>query len=189
VHVEENESTDADLLGRLADGDQSALAVLFDRHATAVTRYAWAIASSRMDVEEVVQDTFVTAWRKAGEITIAESSLLPWLLVTCRFLALNLNRRQARTRADVLPDEQTTDLAGLGGARSDADAAREELRWVLDEIERLEPIDRRVCEMCLVEGMPYADAAKALGLTVGAVKQRVSRSRARLRKAVTVDEN
>ncbi|MGR0221711.1 RNA polymerase sigma factor [Agromyces sp. ZXT2-6] len=69
--MEENEGTDADLLGRLADGDQGALAVLFDRHAAAVTRYAWALASSRMDVEEIVQDTFVTAWRRAGEITIA----------------------------------------------------------------------------------------------------------------------
>jgi DNA-directed RNA polymerase specialized sigma24 family protein len=143
VAVNEGTGTDAELLQRLASGDQRALSVAFDRHAAAVTRYAWAIAPSRMDVEEIVQDTFVTAWRRAGEITIADTSLLPWLLVTCRHLAFNQNRRQARNRADALPDEHTTDLAGLGGARSDADAAREELRWVLDEIERLPGPQRR----------------------------------------------
>lgn len=70
----------------------------------------------------------------------------------------------------------------------EAESARDDLRWVLDEIERLEPIDRSVCELCLVDGVPYAEAAKQLGLSVGAVKQRVSRSRARLKKAVTLDE-
>ena len=84
--------TDADLLERLASGDQRALSVVFDRHAAAVTRYARAIAASRMDVEEILQDTFVTMWRKAAAITIAETSLLPWLLVTCK----NLGRNAAR---------------------------------------------------------------------------------------------
>ena len=105
--MEEDEGTDADLVRRVAGGDQRALAVVFDRHAASVTRYAWAIAPSRMDVEE---------------------------------------------------------------------------------IERLEPTDRRVCELCLIDGMPYADTAKLLNLSVGAIKQRVSRSRARLKKAVTLDE-
>jgi RNA polymerase sigma-70 factor (ECF subfamily) len=45
-----------------------------------------------------------------------------------------------------------------------------------------------VCELCLVDGLPYGEAAEQLGLSVGAVKQRVSRSRARLKKAVTLDE-
>ena len=179
--------TDADLLERLASGDQRALSVVFDRHAAAVTRYAWAIAASRMDVEEIVQDTFVTMWRKAAEITIAETSLLPWLLVTCKNLGRNAARKAARHEADEL-DETLTSPADAVRDHHDAEAARDDLRWVLGEIERLDPIDRSVSELCLIDGMPYTEAAKQLGLSVGAVKQRVSRSRARLRKAVTVDE-
>ncbi|WP_022894662.1 RNA polymerase sigma factor [Agromyces subbeticus] len=185
--MDENEGTDADLLTRLASGDQTALSIVFDRHAAAVTRYAWAIAPSRMDVEEIVQDTFVTVWRKAGEITIAETSLLPWLLVTCRYLALNVMRKAARNHADEL-DENIAGGSNAVREHHDAEATSEDLRWVLDEIERLDPIDRRVCELCLVEGLPYAEAAQQLGISVGAVKQRVSRSRARLKKAVTLDE-
>lgn len=187
--MDQSEGTDADLLRRLGDGDERALSIVFDRHATAVTRYAWALAPSRMDVEEIVQDTFVTVWRRAPEITIPDVSLLPWLLVTCRNLALNVARKGARNQADALPDESSTDLLALRGVHRDAEEARDRLRWVLDEIDRLEPIDRRVCELCLVDGLPYVEAAGVLGISVGAVKQRVSRSRARLRKAVTVDEN
>lgn len=182
----ESNGTDAELLERLASGDQQAMAVVFDRHAPAVTRYAWAIAPSRMDVEEIVQDTFLTAWRKAAEIVIAETSLLPWLLVTCRNFGMNAVRRAARDRADRFDDDAYR--ADALREHQDAEMAREDLRWVLDEIERLEPIDRQVCELCLVDGLTYAEAAEQLGLSVGAVKQRVSRSRARLKKAVTLDE-
>jgi RNA polymerase sigma factor (sigma-70 family) len=185
--VDESEGTDADLLRRLAGGDQTALSIVFDRHAAAVTRYAWAIATSRMDVEEIVQDTFVTVWRKAAEITIADTSLLPWLLVTCRYLALNAVRKAARNQADEL-DENLAAGSNAVRVHHDAEAANEDLRWVLAEIEQLDPVDRQVCELCLVEGLPYAEAAQQLGLSVGAVKQRVSRSRARLKKAVTLDE-
>ncbi|WP_136709590.1 RNA polymerase sigma factor [Agromyces sp. H66] len=185
--MDESGGTDADLLERLAVGDQRALSVVFDRHAPAVTRYAWAIATSRMDVEELVQDTFVTMWRRSSEITIAEASLLPWLLVTCRNLGRNAARRAARHQADEL-DETSTNRGDALRDYHEAESARDDLRWVLDEIERLDPIDRRICEMCLIDGAPYAEAAKQLGLSVGAVKQRVSRSRARLKKAVTLDE-
>jgi RNA polymerase sigma factor (sigma-70 family) len=185
--VDESDGTDAELLERLASGDQRALAVVFDRHAPAVTRYAWAIAPSRMDVEEIVQDTFLTVWRKAAGILIAETSLLPWLLVTCRNFGMNAVRKAARNQAEQF-DDDAAHRADVVRDHHDAEAAREDLRWVLDEIERLEPIDRQVCELCLVDGLPYAEAAERLDLSVGAVKQRVSRSRARLKKAVTLDE-
>jgi RNA polymerase sigma factor (sigma-70 family) len=185
--VDESDGTDAELLERLASGDQRALAVVFDRHAPAVTRYAWAIAPSRMDVEEIVQDTFLTVWRKAAEILIAEASLLPWLLVTCRNFGMNAIRKAARNQAEQFDDDLTLP-ADVVRDHHDAETAREDLRWVLDEIERLEPIDRQVCELCLVDGLPYADAAERLDLSIGAIKQRVSRSRARLKKAVTLDE-
>ncbi len=185
--MSESRGSDADLLERLAGGDHGALSIVFDRHAPAVTRYAWAIASSRMDVEEIVQDTFVTVWRRAAEIAIPETSLLPWLLVTCRNLGRNAARKAARHQADEL-DELRADAAEAMREHRDAEAARDELRWVLDAIEQLDPTDRRVCELCLVDGMSYAEAAQLLGLSVGAVKQRVSRSRARLKKAVSLDE-
>ncbi|ARC56796.1 ECF RNA polymerase sigma factor SigE [Frondihabitans sp. 762G35] len=171
--------TDADLALRTAMGDHDALSTLFDRYVAVLTRYAWAIAARREDVEEIVQDTFVTLWSKAGTFELANESLLPWLLVVCRNHSLNSLRRVERSRSDELPDDLP--------ARADDSAAKDQLRWVRDEIEALSPLDRRVSELCLLEGRSYAEAGEILGLSVGAVTQRVSRSRNRLKKAVTRD--
>ena len=179
--MDEDEVSDAELVDRSARGDKGALATLLRRHSAAVTRYAWAVVDSRPDVEEVVQDTFLTLWRKAATITVPDRSVLPWLLTTCRYLAQNLARSRAKHSADELPDD-------LVAPESDADA-RDRLRWVMEEIERLSPLDRRVCELCLLEGRSYAQAADEIGISVGAVRQRVSRSRMRLRKAAIDDEN
>ena len=127
--MDETDGTDAELLERLASGDQRAMAVVFDRHAPAVTRYAWAIAPSRMDVEEIVQDTFLTVWRKAAEIMIAEASLLPWLLVTCRNFGMNAGRkRRPRSRAEQFDDDAPQRGADVVREHHDAEAARDDLR-------------------------------------------------------------
>lgn len=177
------QASDNDLALLVALGDKDALAAVMDRYAATVTRYAWAIALTKQDVEEVVQDTFLTLWSKAGSFQLADESLLPWLLVVCRNHSLNNVRRSARSRTSELPDELADELP----AREEEARARERLRWVRDEIDALAPIDRRVCELCLLEGRSYAEAAQILGISVGAVTQRVLRSRNRLKKAVTTD--
>ena len=176
-----DDDSDAELVSGLAAGDKRALAVLLRRHSPSVTRYAWALVASQSDVEEVVQDTFVTCWRKADGIVLPDSSVLPWLLTTCRYLALNLNRARVRHATDELPDDVPI-------FDHDVDA-RDRLRWVMGEIDKLSSLDRRVCELCLIDGRSYADAAIETGISVGAVRQRVSRSRARLRKAAIDNEN
>ena len=116
---------------------------------------------------------------RSRRIRLIDDSVLPWLLVTCRNHARNLARKRARNRPVPLPDEMSV---------SEESGAREQLRWVMDEIQRLDPVDQRVCELCLIEGRPYKEAAAMLGTSVGAIKQRVARSRARLRKVVIDDE-
>jgi RNA polymerase sigma factor (sigma-70 family) len=173
------DTEDGRLLALTAQGDQRALSALYDKYAPAVSRYAWALASDRHDVEEILQDTFVTLWSSAKRIDLVEASLLPWLLVTCRNHAMNLLRKRKRHQAVPLGDNLVD---------RDGSDAREQLRWVMEEIGRLDPVDQRVCELCLLEGRPYKEVAVALGTSVGAIKQRVARSRARLRKMVIDDE-
>jgi RNA polymerase sigma factor (sigma-70 family) len=168
------------LLQRLRSGDERALTAIFDLHAPAVTRYAWALAAHRSDAEEIVQDTFVSLWRSAPRIRLFSPSLLPWLLVTCRNHGSNARRKRAR--------QGTIELAeGTRAAALDTEAP-DSFRWVRSEIAKLDPIDQRVCELCLIEGRSYREVAKLLGTSEGAIKQRVFRTRSRLRKAVLQNE-
>ncbi len=131
-------------------------------------RYAWAVVESRPDVEEAVQDTFLTLWQRAVTLELPADTMLPWLLVVCRNHALNTGRKQARRRGVELPEELP--------APDDHAEAAERLRWVRDAIAALPETDRRICELCLLDGHSYAEAAEMLGLSVGAVTQRVARS-------------
>jgi RNA polymerase sigma-70 factor (ECF subfamily) len=180
---------DRDLAQQLAHGSQAAFAELFERHSAAVFRYAWALVDHRGDEDDVVQDTFLVAWRRRRSLPDAiaalpaaePASLLPWLLTTCRFSALNQNRRRRRERADELTD--ASPLGALRALAAEREESRATLAWVRDELAALGPIERRLCELTLIEGRAYDDAARELGLTPAAARKRVQRVRERLRLA------
>lgn len=164
--MDDETADDAALLRRLAGGDRAALADAFDRFAPTLTRYAWALADTPEDAAGLVQDTFLTLWQQADALALPTGRLLPWLLTACR------DHSSDRLRGEV----------------RDSDTA-EQLRWVQDEIATLPDTDRRICELCLLQGHSYAEAAQLLGLSVSAATQPPPRSRRRPRKAVTNDEH
>jgi RNA polymerase sigma factor (sigma-70 family) len=163
---------DADLLAAIRAGERTAFDACYERHAPTLARYAWSRLGARDLVEEVLQETFLTAWRKRTDMRIVDESLLPWLMVVCRNHVNNLQRRRARDRSAPL----TTDIAEP--ERGD------ELRWIDAELRKLSSMDQAVCRLCLIDGMTYAQAAAVLGSTPGAVGKRLERARARLRVAL-----
>ncbi|MFB2584662.1 RNA polymerase sigma factor [Herbiconiux liukaitaii] len=169
-------ATDAELLGLSAEGSELAFSTFYDRHSHAVLRYAIRTSVQPSDAQELLQLTFITAWQKAAAVRIAEDSALPWLLVTCRNHALNLERSRRRRRTVSLHE-----LAELPAASAEADT---DLRDLLDELDRLSESDRELCRLCLIEGYTYKEAAEHLGVSVGAVAKRLERARIRLRKAL-----
>lgn len=123
--MDRSREPDAELVRAAGNGDRAAGVALFDRYVATVTRYAWALVPSRQDVEEVVQDTFVTLWRRAGTVELPDESILPWLLVVSRNHAANLRRSHRRHQGDDLPDDLP--------ATVEDDDARDRLRWVSTE--------------------------------------------------------
>lgn len=165
-------STDADLLALSAAGSDAAFADLFDRHYPAVYRYARRIVRDETDAADATQSTFITAWSRIRSVRLIGDSALPWLLSTCRFVVLNQLRARKR-RGEV---ELTDAVATVTG-----DPAHPMVAWALTEIARLGAIDRQACELTLINGLSYKEAAERLGTTAGAVAKRVERSRTRLK--------
>ncbi|WP_258378418.1 RNA polymerase sigma factor [Curtobacterium sp. MCPF17_051] len=69
--------TDEGLVRAMAQGDTGALARAFDRYAATLTRYAWALVDNRSDVEEIVQDAFLTLWQRAATLELPADTVLP----------------------------------------------------------------------------------------------------------------
>jgi RNA polymerase sigma factor (sigma-70 family) len=163
---------DGTLVLSLRAGDRPSFLALYRRHAATILRYAWRLADDSGDAEDLVQEVFATLWAKRRTITLAGDSLLPWLLVTCRNHGANLVRKKAKTRTVALSEDR------VDAPQSDA---VDDLRWIHDEIDSLGPLDQRICQLCLLEGVPYRQAAAQLGITANGVAKRVERIRKHLR--------
>jgi len=177
----EHEQSDRALLRDVISGSIAGFDKLYERHATPVTRYAWGLASTRESAQELVQDTFVTLWRKSDKIDLVGESLLPWLLVTTKNFAANQRRSELRAARVV--------TALMKQQPNQADTSKNDMvQWVLEAINALPPIDREVCVLCLLQGFTYREAGRQLNLTESAVGKRLERSRAAIREVRTNEQ-
>lgn len=179
IPIDADEPFDIDFLTACVAGDVVAFTQLYRRHASVILRYAWSHVTARELAEELLQETFVTAWEKRKRATIVDESLLPWLLVICRNHLRNQTRREHRRASATVP------LADVEvGAAADPYGRHDEFVWIREEFDRLSEIDKQVCRLCLIDGYTYEEAAKLTALSPGAVGKRLQRIRSRLRHAV-----
>lgn len=168
---------DTSLLTLARAGRQDAFGCLFDRHVAAVYWQAYQVVRDRTEAEDITQDTFVTAWRRLADITIVDRSVLPWLMVTARYTAMNAARRRVRLQAVPLDTEPPGSEHPPEQQLEDAD-----VRAAIDAaVARLSDVDRRLFDLCVDGDLTYEQAAAEVGVTHAAVRNRVSRLRARLR--------
>lgn len=167
---------DHELLARAASGDRSAFAQLYDRHVRPVYWQVYGVLRDEREAEDATQDVFVTMWNKIRTITLVDESVLPWLLVTARYTALNAHRSRQRRRSTALDAE----LADGSAVEDEVEAGL--VRAEIDKATAaLSPIDRRLYELCVAGDHTYEMAARELGVSHAVVRNRISRLRARLR--------
>lgn len=168
---------DAELLAAMAACERDALRVLYDRHAPwLVVRLARRCADAGV-VDEVVQDTFLAAWRQAGRYR-ASGDVAAWLW------GIAIRRLLDRFRRRSLP---TTALVGdVDVARSAEDEVLLGVQYgdLAGALARLSPEFRAVVQATILDGLTTREAAALLGIPAGTVKTRMMRARAQLREAL-----
>ena len=171
---------DDELIGAVAAGDDGALRELFFRHAP------WLAARLRSvlpaaDVEDVLQETFLAAWRGAGNYR-PEGAGGGWLWGIARRQAALFVRRSGRSSV-VLPTVITAD--GRPGA-DPAEAALSRAA-IADAVGALGPEgcpERETWRLLYIEDRPVAEVAELMGVPEGTVKSRAHRARRLLRAAL-----
>ncbi|MFE7595297.1 RNA polymerase sigma factor [Kitasatospora sp. NPDC057512] len=166
---------------RLRSGDQWAFGELFDETADDLYRYAVRVVGDRAAAEDVVQLTFLEAWRLRGGLREDDGPVRPWLFGIAAQVLRNTTRAARRHRAAMarLPDRGVLpDFAEELAGRLDDDARLAAVRRALG---RLRKAEHEVFGLCVLAGLDYASAAEALGVPVGTVRSRLSRARSKLR--------
>jgi len=170
-------------LDAAAQGDSLAFDALYQRHVSIVYRHAYSLFGSRREAEEIAQDVFVTLWSKLPSVRIVDRSLLPWLLTTSRYLCLNRRRAAARHHA-------RTHVDGLVALPADPMSVEDRVRnralreAIDDALAQLSDEDYMVYLLCIEEGLTYQEASLQMGVSHGAIRNRLSRLRAALRVAL-----
>lgn len=170
-------------LDAAAHGDSTAFDALYQRHVSVVYRHAYSLLGTRREAEEVAQDVFVTLWSKIATVRIVDRSLLPWLLTTSRYLCLNRRRAAARHNA-------RTHIDGLVALPPDSMSVEDRVRnralreAIDDALAQLSDEDYTVYLLCIEEGLSYQQASLTMGVSHGAVRNRLARLRAGLRIAL-----
>ncbi|MGE3958142.1 MAG: RNA polymerase sigma factor [Vicinamibacterales bacterium] len=180
----DQELTDALLAARAASGDRDAFGVLVTRHQAHVFRLAHLVTRSRDDAEDVLQQTFLAAWRSIGSFR-AEASVRTWLLTIARNTAVGRRARDARHRIDPTPLDDLGLRAGWGGpSPEDEVLSREQSARLASALASLPVEDREIITLRDLEGMSGEETASMLGLTLAAMKSRLHRARMALAAAV-----
>ena len=173
-------STDTELLARAERGEADAFGVLFERHGPAVLQFCFRRTADAALAEDLTSIVFLEAWRKRGKLELFQESARPWLFG----VALNVVRSQYR--AQRRHSEALARLPVLAPAELESDRAiarvdaEREMRVVLDIVSKLNRREREVLELCVWAELSPEEAASSLGISVGAVRSRLSRARRRL---------
>lgn len=178
------ELTDAALVRAAAEGDQEAIAVLYDRYAPMLLGLARKVVQDRDDAEEVVQEAFVHAWSRARTYDGERSSVATWLVLITRSRAIDRVRSRSvmeRTHAGA-----RSDLTGLdASADGSAHVLHEERRLrVQAELAKIPEEQRRVLELAFYRGFTQREIAEATGIPLGTVKTRTLLAMKKLRTAL-----
>ncbi len=168
-----------DAVARFRAGDESAVREMVERHGGAVATVARSIVGrSQDDVAEVVQQTFVKAWRAAGSLEPGRP-IQPWLYSIARRTAIDLLRRERRpTTGDHAP-EQDIAVESMTMERT------QEIYDVRQALDGLPADEREVMKMSHLMGMTHTDIAEQLGVPIGTVKSRSGRAKRRLAAALS----
>jgi RNA polymerase sigma-70 factor (ECF subfamily) len=168
-----------ELIRRAQSGDRDAFGALIRRYQRRIFALGLRFFGNADDAEDLVQDTFLRAWRNVQSFD-AERPLAPWLLRIASNRALTELETRKRRGGEELDDR----IAWTGaGADDDLDRRRLE-ESVRREVDRLPEDQRMILLLRTMEGMRYREIADALDIPIGTVMSRLARARETLRKRV-----
>jgi RNA polymerase sigma-70 factor, ECF subfamily len=188
-----NETTNENTLEALKAGDREAFARLVDETSAHIYRIALQILNDEQDAEDVLQETYVKAFRALPGFE-GRSSLTTWLYriaVNEALMQVRKRKPQAVSIEENTPFDPEAESEGMEivdfCCLPEGELLSAESRGFLDQAVRNLPSNLRVVfVMRDLEGLTIQDTAEALNLSESNVKTRLLRARLRLRQELSV---
>jgi RNA polymerase sigma-70 factor (ECF subfamily) len=173
----------AELVGSVAGGDEEAFSELYRRSSGVVYGVALRVTRDSVLAQDVLQETFLQAWREAGRFDPARGSARAWLLTIAHRRAVDRVRHEQRTgiretawglRAIDTEHDSVAEIVEL----------RAEHRLVRTALDSLTTLQRQAIELAYVQGLTHTEVAAELGIPLGTAKTRLRDGLMRLRESI-----
>jgi RNA polymerase sigma-70 factor (ECF subfamily) len=186
--MERMEDHDAAVVAQVLGGDRDAYRALVERHSRAVFRLAYRMMGNEQDAEDVVQETFLKAYRSLTKFE-ERSTFSTWLYRITSNCALDLIRKRQRheQKREPQPVEESELVARLPaiGPTPDRLALSGELgKQISAAMRDLSPIERAAFVLRHHEGHSIEEIGERLGLEPSATKNSIFRAVQKLRNAL-----
>lgn len=179
------------IVARAQDGDVEAFEWLLNAYQGGLFRLCLRMLDDRTEAEDLVQETFISAWRALPELSVPQA-FIPWLYRTATNKCLDMLRtRKRRPAGDNVPAREPADWAGAGTANAarasietgaGADPAKEyesqaQMRALSDLLQTIPPGPRACWLLREVHEFSYREISAIVQLPESTVRGRIARAK------------
>jgi RNA polymerase sigma-70 factor (ECF subfamily) len=167
------------LVEGLLAGDDVAIRAIYARFGRPVYTLGMRLLGTREAAEELTQDVFLTAWRKAARFDATRGRLSTWLMTIAHNLAVDRLRRETGvTRPTLVLVDEVPEQAGI-----DEEALMLERDAAVRALASLSDAERRLLARAYFRGLTAREISEADGIPLGTVKTRLRAALIKVRRA------
>lgn len=168
-----------DGLTRIAAGDQRSLEAVYRGTSAKLFGICLRILRDKGEAEEVLQDVYISVWRKAASYDSSIASPITWLATIARNRAID----RLRSREAIMHRRLETTKAGSDAAHSTVvtDSVSDDSAQLAECLGLLDKPQANAIRAAFFEGLTYSDLAAQAQVPVGTMKSRIRRSLLKLR--------
>lgn len=170
----------ADLMSQVAGGNRAALQDLYRATSAKLFGVCLRILSNRDECEDVLQDVYITVWRRADRFDAARASVMTWMSTIARNRAIDRLRARGPLAA-ASPVEDVPEIAD-GAPRADSLLEQAQSGAALDKcLSELDDRTEKVIRTAFFEGVTYEALALRMETPLGTVKSWIRRGLLKLK--------
>ncbi|MEP6671282.1 MAG: sigma-70 family RNA polymerase sigma factor [Chthoniobacter sp.] len=180
---ESDRQIDAQLLARIATGDEAAFGALYDRFSPGLFSFVLKMTRDEKEAEDVLQEGFAHIWRRATTYDPARSSPFTWAVMILRHKAID--RLRVRQRLDRTIEKATVEFSHFPET-DDTSAGEAERRdegaLIRSALVQIPAEQKQAVELAFFSGLTHEQIAEKLGAPLGTIKARIRRGLLKLRE-------
>jgi RNA polymerase sigma factor (sigma-70 family) len=170
-------------LARIPSGDRAALQTVYRLTSAKLFGVCLRILGERSEAEDVLQEVYVTVWRKAGDFDAARASPLTWLIAIARNRAIDRLRATKHSR-HMDPIEAADGVADAGAMADVALENAQDFARLHGCLDGLETRERAALRGAFFDGNTYEDLATRMNVPLGTMKSWIRRAMMKLKSCL-----